>query len=214
MAALKILVTAGPTREPIDPVRFISNRSSGKMGFAIAEAAQKLKHKVTLIYGPVFIEPPKNVHLIKIETAREMHQAVLREAKKHSIIIMTAAVADYEPMKMASQKIKKTSSQLVLRLRKTPDILHELGKRKTKKQFLVGFAAETTDLLKNAQSKLIKKNLDWIIANKVGKAIGFESDYNAVTILKRNDKVLYRLKGTKKSLGVQIIKRIIQDTRK
>src|SRR4051812_42442823 len=143
MSKCSVLITAGPTREPIDPVRFLSNRSSGKMGYAIAEAARAAGHFVTLISGPVCLTPPKGVKFLQIETAVQLRQAVLREAPKNRVIIMAAAVADYSPLKVAPGKIKKQESSLLLRLTKTPDILAELGRRKSKNQVLIGFAAET-----------------------------------------------------------------------
>ncbi|MDD2706617.1 MAG: phosphopantothenoylcysteine decarboxylase [Verrucomicrobiae bacterium] len=187
MRKLRILITAGPTREPIDPVRFISNRSSGKMGFALAEAARKAGHDTILVSGPVSLPPPRGVRLTAVETADEMRRAVLREARHANLIIMAAAVADYTPAEPARQKIKKNAPTLRLLLRKTPDILQELGKRKTSAQTLVGFAAETSLVLPRARAKLIAKNLDFIVANRVGiPGSGFESTHNLATVLARD----------------------------
>lgn len=178
-----ILITAGPTREPIDPVRFISNRSSGKMGYALAAAAISRGYRVTLISGPTSLTPPQGVHFQRVETAREMYRAVLQAATGAKIVIMAAAVADYEPVRARTQKLKKRGT-LTLRLRKTPDILAALGKRKSKAQLLVGFAAQTHGLIAHARQKLVSKNSDFMVANWVGrKNQGFESDDNQVTIL-------------------------------
>jgi len=182
----KILVTAGPTYEPIDPVRFVSNRSSGRMGFALANAAALRGATVTLITGPVHLETPRNVTRIDVESAAEMHKAVGLHAKKADAIIMAAAVADYTPQVPAPSKIKKgrDTEPLRLALQKTPDILQSLGQKKTKGQILVGFALETEDELRNAKQKLKTKNLDLIILNSLAdKGAGFGADTNVVTII-------------------------------
>lgn len=179
----KVIVTAGGTREAIDPVRYIGNRSSGKMGFALAEEARKRGAEVTLIAGAVTVEPPAGVTYIKVERAAEMKEAVLQYFPTAHIVLKAAAVADYEPVNRAEQKLKKNTDRLVLELQKSPDILEELGKQKTK-QLLVGFAAETEDLLANAREKLQKKKLDLIVANDVTKpGVGFDCDTNMVTLL-------------------------------
>ena len=186
MQQLNILITAGPTREALDPVRFISNRSSGKMGYALAEAARKKGHRVILISGPVSLNKPKGIKFFPVETAAQMYKRTLLLSKKADLIVMCAAVADYTLFKTERTKIKKHASTLTLRLRRTKDILAELGRRKTEKQILVGFAAETSNLLENAQTKLASKNLDYIVANQVGsKTSGFESDYNQAVLLDR-----------------------------
>ncbi len=186
---MKVLITAGPTREKIDPVRFITNYSSGKMGYALAQIAKNLKYEVTLISGPVNISPPKNIKFIQIETAEEMHREVMNFAQFADIIIMSAAVADYTPISTSNQKLKKADKNLILELERTTDIIAELGKIKRDNQLLIGFAAESEDLLINARSKLKKKNLDWIIANDISKkGIGFQSEKNQVTLISKAGK--------------------------
>ena len=178
----KILVTAGPTIEPIDPVRFISNPSSGKMGFAIARAAEHRGAEVVLISGPTGLRDPIHVTTIKVRTAAEMARAVFQQMDLADVIIKSAAVSDYRPEKTEAHKVKKGKNELVLRLQPTQDILKTLGERK-QHQVLVGFAAETADLEKNATQKLAEKNLDLIAGNLVGSAdSGFESDTNSVTL--------------------------------
>ena len=204
---MKVLISAGPTREPIDPVRFISNRSSGKMGYALADAAKSEGYDVYLVSGPVALQPPNGVNLKKIETAAEMAREMKRFAKFADIIIMAAAVADYRPKKVSPKKIKKNKQKLSVELEKTEDILASLGKTKTKKQILVGFAAETENLIKNAKKKLTEKNLDWIIANNVArKDIAFDSEQNEVIMLSRNGTKLKIAKDSKKNIAVKIIK--------
>jgi phosphopantothenoylcysteine decarboxylase/phosphopantothenate--cysteine ligase len=177
----KILVTAGPTIEPIDPVRFISNPSSGKMGFAIARAAEHRGAEVTLISGPTHLIDPMNVNTIRVRSAKEMADSVFQQMKNADVIIKSAAVSDYRPRENESHKIKKSQDELVLRLKQNKDILMELG-RKKKHQVLVGFAAETRDLKKNATQKLTEKNLDMIVGNLVGPSnSGFASETNTVT---------------------------------
>jgi len=178
----KILITAGPTIEPIDPVRFISNPSSGKMGFAIARAAEHRGAQVVLISGPTRLPDPINVITIRIRTADEMARAVFEQMNNADVIIKSAAVSDYRPEKTEAHKIKKKKDRLVLQLQPTQDILKVLGEKK-KHQILVGFAAETGDLEKNATQKLAEKNLDIIAGNLVGSVdSGFESDTNSVTL--------------------------------
>jgi phosphopantothenoylcysteine decarboxylase/phosphopantothenate--cysteine ligase len=178
-----VLVTAGPTREPLDPVRFLSNRSSGKMGYAIAEAAAARGAHVILVSGPTALTAPPDVDVIHVETAEEMRRAVLAKLEPARVIIKAAAVADYRPKRKAAGKIKKGHAVSEIALEPTPDILAELGKRKGKR-ILVGFAAETDDLVANARKKLQRKNLDLVVANDVGQAgAGFDVDTNVVTIL-------------------------------
>ena len=206
MRPLRFLITAGPTREPIDPVRFISNRSSGKMGYALAEAAAQAGHRVTLISGPVSLPQPKKVRTTRVETAEEMRKEVFRHARQSNVIIMAAAVADYRPVRTARQKIKKKLSHLVIRLKKNRDILLELGQQKKPHQLLVGFAAETSHLLKNARSKLKAKNLNLIIANPVGgKDSGFESNDNQITLLMRDGSYRAFPRMNKKKLAKRLI---------
>lgn len=178
----KILVTSGPTREPVDPVRFISNPSSGKMGFAVARAAEYRGGEVTLITGPTHLPDPNNVKVIRVQTAREMAQAVFDNMAHSDIIIKTAAVSDYRPKDPATQKIKKEKGERVLYLERTQDILEEIGRRK-KNQILVGFAAETEHLEQHAKTKQVEKNLDIIVGNIVGEpSSGFGADTNKVTL--------------------------------
>jgi phosphopantothenoylcysteine decarboxylase/phosphopantothenate--cysteine ligase len=182
LAGKKILVTAGPTIEPIDPVRFISNPSSGKMGFAVARAAEHRGAEVTLISGPTHLADPMNVTTIRVRTAEEMAHQVFQLMENADVIIKSAAVSDYRPKESKIHKIKKRKSEMVLRLQQNKDILRELG-RKKKHQVLVGFAAETRALKKNATQKLAEKKLDIIAGNLVGSAdSGFASDTNTVTL--------------------------------
>ena len=180
----KILITAGPTRESIDPVRFLTNHSSGKMGYALARAASYRGAEVQLISGPTELEPPLGVELLQVETAAEMRKEVLTRNEEADIIIMAAAVADYTPGEVSSEKIKKTDGDFNLQLKRTVDILSELGKNKRDNQLIVGFAAESQNLLENAQKKLKEKQSDYIIANDISNQnIAFGSDKNQVTIL-------------------------------
>ena len=188
----KILITAGPTREPIDPVRFISNPSSGKMGFAVARAAEYRGAKVTLITGPTNLLDPNNVAVIRVNTAKEMTLAVLDNFENYDIIIKTAAVSDYRPKDYAEQKLKKDNDELVLSLERTQDILKEISRIK-KEQVLVGFAAETEHLERHAEQKMAEKKLDIIVGNIVGHPdTGFGADTNTVTLFYKG--------GTKENL--------------
>jgi len=205
-----ILITAGPTQEPIDPVRYLSNHSSGKMGYALARAAKRRGHRVCLISGPTSLTPPKGVRLISVNTAQEMYLQTLRQAKNSDAIFMVAAVADYRPVQTAKQKIKKTGKRMTLKLIRNPDILETLGKRKRKNQILVGFAAETQRGLQNAKAKLKKKNCDWMILNDVSqKDIGFGSDKNKVTLISKEGRIYYWKKMSKDRLSVRIITKIL-----
>ena len=182
------LITAGPTREPIDPVRYISNHSSGKMGYAIARAAIRAGAKVTLISGPVSIAPPAGVNLIQVNSATDMHEQALKHASKHSIFVACAAVADYRLDKIAEQKIKKSSDTLQLNLIKNHDIVADVASL-PEKPFMVGFAAETENVEQYARGKLVRKNLDLIAANNVAIAgQGFNGDNNALTLFSTIDK--------------------------
>jgi phosphopantothenoylcysteine decarboxylase/phosphopantothenate--cysteine ligase len=181
----RLLITAGPNREPLDPVRYISNRSSGKMGYALARAGLRRGAEVTLISGPTELEPPPGARLVRVTTAEEMRHAVLKEFDRCTSVIMAAAVTDYRPVDRANNKIKRGKGPIELRLEPNPDILKELGARKTGKM-LVGFAAETEELVPNAQKKLTDKNLDMVVANNVTEAGGgFDVDTNVATILDR-----------------------------
>lgn len=178
-----LLITAGPTREPIDPVRYISNHSSGKMGYALAEAAVALGAKVILISGPVSLPTPANVRRVDVSSAQEMHTEVLAHVAQADIFIATAAVADYRPEVMATQKIKKNAEDMTIQLTRNPDIISAVAAL-TAPPFTVGFAAETTDVINYAKGKLLKKKLDLIIANDVSRAdIGFNSENNEATAL-------------------------------
>ena len=183
-----ILVTAGPTREPIDPVRYISNRSSGKMGYAIAEAARRRGANVTLVSGPTAISAPAGVALTRVTTSAEMHKAVMDALSSQQIVIKAAAVSDFTPVVVADHKIKKDAErdERTLTLKKAPDILAEIG-ASSPRPFIVAFAAETDDVESNAREKLVRKNADLIVANDVSDtSIGFDSDQNAVTVIARD----------------------------
>ena len=184
---MRIVISAGPTREAIDPVRYITNRSTGKMGYAIAEAARERGLQVILVSGPVNLAPPDGVELIPVESAADMAQAMKKAAENADIIVMAAAVADYRPKQYSTSKVKKSDGDMCIELERTEDILLTLGRNKKPGQLLVGFAAETDDLLKNAQGKLERKNLDFIAANIVGvPGRGFAADTNAVTLIGRD----------------------------
>jgi len=188
LAGETVLVTAGPTREMIDPVRYLTNRSSGRMGYAIAEAAQRRGGRVLLITGPTAIAVPDAAEVTRVETAQEMHAAVLKLLPESSAVIMTAAVADFRPKVAARQKIKR-KGEMTLELEPTGDILAEVARRKVS-QIVVGFAAETENVLENARKKLASKSLDAIVVNDVSReGIGFDSDRNAVTIISQNEVV-------------------------
>jgi phosphopantothenoylcysteine decarboxylase/phosphopantothenate--cysteine ligase len=184
-----VLVTAGPTRESIDPVRFLSNFSSGRMGYAIARVARRRGAEVILVSGPTALPDPRGVDTIRIESALEMKESVMAHFERASILVKAAAVADYRPKNHHNQKIKKLSNELQLPLERTPDILLEIGKVK-KRQIIVGFAAETEDLESNAMAKLKEKNLDFIVANDLTlPGAGFESETNQVKIIERSGKI-------------------------
>ena len=189
-----ILITAGATREPIDPVRFISNRSSGRMGFALALAARDRGAKVTCVAGITSVSPPPGVGIINIGSAEEMQRAVARESSKATVFIAAAAVSDYRAKKTSKSKIKKSEAELELKLERTPDILREVAQSRSNGQLIVGFAAETDDLLANAREKLIAKGLDAIVANDVSREdSGFDSENNAIVILVRDQTGPYRV---------------------
>jgi phosphopantothenoylcysteine decarboxylase/phosphopantothenate--cysteine ligase len=183
----KILITTGATREAIDPVRFISNNSSGKMGFAVARAARERGADVTVVAGVTSAGEPPDVKVVRGISAEEMHQAVMAELPDATVFIGAAAVADYRPSELAASKIKKTGEQMTLTLDKTPDILSDVSKNRHDGLLVVGFAAETNNVLDYARTKLEKKNLDLVIANDVSKqGAGFDIDTNIITILNRN----------------------------
>lgn len=210
-SGLNILVTAAGTREPIDPVRYIGNRSSGKMGYAIAEAARDLGANVTLISGPSALPPLAGVNFFKVESARDMRRLVLENFPESQIVIKAAAVADYRVKNVADHKIKKNDEELTLVLEKNPDILKELGQKKQKGQVLVGFAAETQNLIQYAKSKLEKKNLDMIVANDVSKPqAGFNVDTNLIKLLKRDGSIEELPLMSKKDLAYIILNHVMK----
>ena len=210
-SGLNVLVTAAGTREPIDPVRYIGNRSSGKMGYAIAEAARDLGANVTLISGPSALPPLAGVNFFKVESARDMRRLVLENFPESQIVIKAAAVADYRVKNVAEHKIKKNDEELTLVLEKNPDILKELGQKKQKGQVLVGFAAETQNLIQYAQSKLEKKNLDMIVANDVSKPqAGFNVDTNLIKLLKRDGSIEELPLMSKKDLAYIILNHVMK----
>ncbi len=183
----RVLITAGPTVEEIDPVRYISNYSSGKMGYALAKVAKRLGADVTLISGPTALRKPYGINFVSIKSADDMHRAVFKDIKSFDIIIMAAAVADYKPMKKADKKIKKSGKSLTLDLVQNVDILKDISVKRKKGSLLVGFAAETESLIENAQKKLIEKNLDYIVANDVKEeGSGFQVDTNRAAIIGKN----------------------------
>jgi len=204
---VRLLITAGPTREPIDPVRYISNRSSGKMGYAVAEAALAEGHDVTLISGPASVDPPRNANLIPVSTSDEMFEAVHRHADKCDICVLCAAVADYKPANVSSIKIKKRDAKFSLELIPTRDILDSLGHKQDRQFVLVGFAAETDHVEQNAAKKLRAKNCDIIVANDVsGADSGMESDGNEVIILFRNGEKTKISRAPKKNIARDLVK--------
>ncbi len=184
LAGKTILVTAGPTREPLDPIRFITNRSSGKMGYAVAEMAFHRGADVVLVSGPTSLPDPTGVKLVSVETTEQMRDEVFEHASQADVVIMAAAPSDYRPQTVSAQKIKKEHGELALALERNPDILAELGQRKQREQILVGFSMETENLLDNARKKLQKKNADLMVANDVSQeGAGFGTDTNIVWII-------------------------------
>ncbi len=207
LAGRSIVVTAGPTRERIDPVRFLSNRSSGKMGYALAAAAARRGAQVTLISGPVELAPPFGVECVRVQTSAELREAVLAVRRGAAAVFMTAAVSDYVPH-AAPSKIKRDGAPLALTLDEGPDILAELG-RERQEQLLVGFAAETDDLLAHARAKLERKNVDFIVANDVSRSdVGFEADENEVTILGRGGETWEIPRASKTEVAEAILDRL------
>src|SRR3972149_5407827 len=203
----KIIITAGPTRENIDPVRYISNYSSGKMGYALAEAALEAGADVVLISGPTNLDCSPKIKRINIQTAEEMHKAVMQEIRACDVFISAAAVADYRPINPSLQKTKKSSERIAIELKRNPDILTAVTSWK-QKIFVVGFAAETKNLLTNAKKKLINKKLNIIIANKVGNGLGFDSDDNEVVVLHKNGKSVEFPKMQKSKLAKRLIEHV------
>ena len=202
-----VLITAGPTREKIDPVRYLTNRSSGRMGYALAEAALRRGARVLLVTGPTALPPPGAAEVTRVESTDEMRDAVLNFLPRASIVIKTAAVADYRPKNAAGQKIKR-KGPMTLELEATPDILKELASKK-ESQIVVGFAAETENVLENARQKLVSKNLDAIVVNDVSReGVGFDSDRNAVTIITR-DQVVEVPETTKWEVAQRVLDQIV-----
>jgi phosphopantothenoylcysteine decarboxylase / phosphopantothenate---cysteine ligase len=206
---IKVLISAGPTHESIDPVRFIGNHSSGKMGFALAEAAQKRGAKVQLVCGPVNLISPDNVERIDVVSAIEMKKEIKKRFTETDVLIMSAAVADYQPLKITPQKIKKKDSEIAIKLKKTPDILRDLAKIK-KKQIVIGFALETENEKDNAYAKMKSKNLDAIILNSMkDKGAGFGHDTNKITLITPTEERNFELKS--KSLVAEDILNFIEE---
>jgi phosphopantothenoylcysteine decarboxylase / phosphopantothenate---cysteine ligase len=206
LAGETVLLTAGPTREKIDPVRYISNRSSGRMGYALAEAALRRGARVLLVTGPVTLVPPGAAEVTRVESSEEMRNAVLSLLPQSTIVIKTAAVSDYRPKAPASQKIKRTGP-MSLELSATSDILAEIARAKTS-QLIVGFAAETHDVLENARKKLVSKSLDAIVVNDVSReGVGFDSDRNAVTII-TSDEVIEVPETTKWEVAQRVLDQV------
>jgi len=204
-----ILITAGPTCEDIDPVRYITNRSSGKMGYQLAAASQSRGAQTILVSGPTHLDPPAKVELVTVRSASEMREKVLQNWSRSSILVKAAAVVDFKPREFSAQKIKKNLQGRCLDLVPTPDILSELGRQKGDR-ILVGFAAETEKVLENARNKLKEKNLDLIIVNDVTQeGIGFDSDANAVTILTRDGKEFNVTKRSKREVANEILDYIV-----
>jgi phosphopantothenoylcysteine decarboxylase/phosphopantothenate--cysteine ligase len=199
---VRFLITAGPTREPIDPVRYLSNRSSGKMGYAIAEAAIEAGHEVVLISGPVQVDRPRGVAVIPISTSDEMFAVVRQHTSRCDILVMCAAVADYKPAKVSKNKIKKRGDNISLELVPTRDILKSLPK--DRQYLVIGFAAETEDVEANARKKLQEKNCDVIVANDA--RIGMESDENEVEIFFKNGETKKISRASKKIIACELIK--------
>lgn len=210
----KILVTAGPTQEPIDPVRYLTNHSSGKMGYAIAKVCSMRGADVTLVSGKTAIKPPLFVDVVPVTTAREMYEAVTGRSDRQDIVIKAAAVADYRPKTISEQKVKKTDEELSIEMERTDDILKYLGEHKRANQFLCGFSMETEHMLENSRKKLKKKNLDMIVANNVKvEGAGFAGDTNIVTLITADDETQLPLLS-KEETAVEIMNKILEQTEK
>jgi len=205
LAGRYIVVTAGGTQEPVDPVRYLSNHSSGKMGYALAEAARDRGAKVTLVAAPTSLPDPVGINIIQVGTAEEMHQAVENVTRRADALIMAAAVADYRPIKAAKDKIKKGKARLTLELERTPDILSSV-----KGDFIkIGFAAESSNLVENAREKLKQKKLDFIVANDITASdSGFGTDTNRVTIIDRKGKIDRLRLLTKREVADRVMDRV------
>ena len=209
MKGLKVLVTAGPTQEAVDPVRYITNHSTGKMGYAIAKVCARRGADVTLVSGPTALERPWFVNTVDVKSAKEMYEAVTGHAAEQDIIIKAAAVADYRPKTVSSEKMKKKDGELTLELERTDDILAYLGQNKRTGQFLCGFAMETEDLIENARQKLNKKHVDMIVANSLRvEGAGFGGDTNVVTMITEDEEISLG-KMSKEETASQIIDKIL-----
>ncbi|MGI6011386.1 MAG: bifunctional phosphopantothenoylcysteine decarboxylase/phosphopantothenate--cysteine ligase CoaBC [Ruminococcus sp.] len=207
----KVLVTAGPTREALDPVRYITNHSSGKMGYALAKAAMLRGAEVTLVSGPVGIKAPLSVNVIPVVTADDMFQAVTERFEDQDIVIKAAAVADYRPVSVSGEKVKKKEEQFLLPMERTRDILAYLGERKRKDQFLCGFSMETEHMISNSRAKLEKKHLDMIAANNLKEAgAGFQADTNVVTLITREEEISLGLMS-KEEVAHSILDKILSN---
>ena len=211
---MRIVVTAGPTREPIDPVRYLSNRSSGKMGYALAQAALESGHEVTLISGPTALERPQGAKFVPVTTSDEMFNAVHEHVLNCNVLVMCAAVSDYKPMRVATQKLEKQTGAFALELTATQDILASLA-HDERAYFVVGFAAQTHDLEANARRKLISKNCDMIVANDVSRSDrGMESDENEVTIFFRDQEPRVISRAPKIVIAREILKIVFEFAKK
>ena len=214
MQGKRVLVTAGPTQESIDPVRFITNHSTGKMGYAIAKMCMLRGAEVTLVSGPTSIAKPEFVHMVDVVTAKEMYEEVTKRAKDQDIIIKAAAVADYRPKSVSSEKMKKKDDDLAIPMERTDDILKFLGEHKKEHQFLCGFSMETENMLENSRKKLEKKHLDMIVANNLKvEGAGFAGDTNIVTLITGDDETQLPLLS-KEETAVEIMNKILEQTEK
>ncbi|MDA1313760.1 MAG: bifunctional phosphopantothenoylcysteine decarboxylase/phosphopantothenate--cysteine ligase CoaBC [Acidobacteria bacterium] len=216
LASETVLVTAGPTCEPLDPVRFLSNRSSGRMGYALAEEARSRGARVILVSGPVVLAPPRDCELVSVETAAQMHQAVLDHLSDATVFVSVAAVADYRPRTVAALKLKKQTASLTLELEPTPDILQEVGRLKGNRT-IVGFAAETNDVVEYARAKLTAKNCDLIVANPVGAdaaGTGFGSSQNQGWLVERSGEAVALPPMAKREMASRILDRVAELRRK
>jgi phosphopantothenoylcysteine decarboxylase/phosphopantothenate--cysteine ligase len=207
----KVLITAGPTQEDIDPVRFISNHSSGKMGYALAEAFANAGSEVCLITGPVHIPPPKVAEIVNVRSAQEMYEATISRFEGYDLIIFSAAVADYTPTERANHKIKKKDQELSIQLSKTRDIAASVGLKKPPHQLLMGFALETNDELENAKSKLIKKNLDFVVLNSLNdEGAGFGHETNRVFVIDKNESVKHFPLKAKSEVAADLLEIVLE----
>jgi len=214
MQGKRVLVTAGPTQESIDPVRFITNHSTGKMGYAIAKMCMLRGAEVTLVSGPTSIAKPEFVHVVDVVTAKEMYEEVTKRAKDQDIIIKAAAVADYRPKSVSSEKMKKKDDDLAISMERTDDILKFLGEHKKEHQFLCGFSMETENMLENSRKKLEKKHLDMIVANNLKvEGAGFGGDTNVVTMI-TDDAEISLGKMTKEETAAHIVSQILKEQEK